>query len=88
MRVADQFPELGESTDVWNPGEEHIQRCLFVVNQGLVSGFPLWLRLNTSLHTSLNFSLLAEKPEQEVVWVSFVQQCKILKQLDLGLTRK
>jgi hypothetical protein len=37
VRVAHQVPELDEGTDVWNLGENHIQRCLFVVDQGLVS---------------------------------------------------
>jgi hypothetical protein len=51
MGVADQFPELGEGADVWNPGENYIQRCLFVVDQGLVSCRLPWLCVNTSLHT-------------------------------------
>ena len=53
MGVADQFPELGKGADVWNPGENYIQRCLFVVDQGLVSCRLLSLCVDTSLHTHL-----------------------------------
>src|ERR1700694_3148984 len=52
MGVADQFRELGESADVLNLRENHIQRCLLVIDEGLARCRVLWLCFNRSLHGS------------------------------------
>lgn len=63
VRVADQFRQFGKGADLWDLGEQHIQSCLSVVDQRLVSYRLLWLGLNPSLHT-LRIWLLAQKTEQ------------------------
>jgi hypothetical protein len=46
MGVADQFRELGESADVRDLRENHIQRCLPVIDEGLARCRVLWLCFN------------------------------------------
>jgi hypothetical protein len=50
MGVADQFPQLGEGADIWNLGEDHIERCQFVIDQGLINPCLLGPGLNMALH--------------------------------------